>query len=108
MPNITLFIPVAAMPPDEAVAELSERCALLCTGVLRATLTNVHVACVAVHHGRGHPVFADVRYRLEPFRTPAVMETFMQGLQEAILHTVRLTPRIRCFGYTASNLHARN
>ncbi|BFO55209.1 MULTISPECIES: hypothetical protein [Comamonadaceae] len=108
MPNITLFIPAAAMPSDEAVADLSDRCALLCTGLLRAALANVHVACVAVHHGRGHPVFADVRYRLEPFRTTAVMEAFMQGLEEAILHTLRLIPRIRCFGYAAPNLHARN
>ncbi len=108
MPNITLFIPTAAMPSDEAVAELSDRCALLCTGLLHAAIANVHVACVAVHHGRGQPVFADVRYRSEPFRTPATMDAFMQGLEEAILHTLRLTPRIRCFGYGASNLHARN
>lgn len=108
MPNITLFIPAAAMPSDQAVAELSDRCALLCTGLLRAALANVHVACVAVHPGSGHPVFADVRYRLEPFRTPAVMEAFMQGLEEAIVQTLRLVPRIRCFGYAASNLHARN
>ncbi|ADX45807.1 hypothetical protein Acav_1891 [Paracidovorax avenae ATCC 19860] len=108
MPNITLFIPAAAMPSGEAVAELSDRCALLCTGLLQSALANVHVACVAVHPGCGHPVFADVRYRLEPFRTPAVMEAFMQGLEEAILQTLRLVPRIRCFGYAASNLHARN
>lgn len=69
---------------------------------------NVHVIYVAVRHGRGHPVFAEIQYRLEPFRTPPVMERFIEGLDNAITRNVGLTARIRCFGYEPSSIHARN
>lgn len=108
MPNVTIYIPADEMPPDEALAELTEQCTDLCTGVLQAKLANVHVICVAVRHGRGHPVFAEIQYRLEPFRTPPVMQRFMEGLDEAIRRKLDLTARIRCFGYAASSIHARN
>jgi phenylpyruvate tautomerase PptA (4-oxalocrotonate tautomerase family) len=108
MPNVTLFIPTETMPSNERLAELSERCTALCTDHLRAALDNVHVITVGVRHGRGHPVFADIRYRLEPFRTPPVMERFMEALDDAIRHVTGLTARIRCFGYAASSIHARN
>ncbi|ABC20834.1 hypothetical protein [Rhodospirillum rubrum] len=108
MPNITIHIPADKMPPDEALADLTEHCAELCTGILRAALGNVHILYVAVRHGRGHPVFAEIHYRLEPFRTPPVMERFMKGLDDAIKDTLGLTARIRCFGYAASSIHARN
>ena len=108
MPNVTIYIDAAKMPPDEALAELTEHCTELCTGILRAALANVHIVYVAVRHGRGHPAFADIQYRLEPFRTPSVMERFMEGLDDAIKGNIGLTARIRCFGTTASSLHARN
>lgn len=108
MPNVTIYIPAENMPPDEAFAELTEQCTELCTGILRAALANVHIVYVAVRHGRGHPAFAEVQYRLEPFRTPAVMERFMEGLDDAIKRKTGLTARIRCFGYAASSIHARN
>lgn len=108
MPNVTIFIPADRMPPDGALADLTEQCTELCTGILRAALVNVHVIYVAVRHGRGHPVFAEIQYRLEPFRTPPVMDRFMEGLDEAIRRNINLTARIRCFGYEASSVHARN
>ena len=108
MPNITIFIPADKMPPDGALADLTEQCTELCTGTLRAASENVHVFYVAVRHGRGQPVFAEIQYRLEPFRTPQVMDRFMEGLDEAIRRTIDLTARIRCFGYAASSIHARN
>lgn len=108
MPHLTFFIAAPAMPSEQALAELTQQCTRLCTQVLRAAQANVHIAYVPVHHGRGHPVWADVRYRLEPFRTPAVMQGFMEALDEAIQRGTRLTPRIRCFGYAASVVHARN
>ncbi|WP_370677260.1 hypothetical protein [Pleomorphomonas sp. PLEO] len=108
MPNVTIYIPADKMPPDEALAELTEQCSDLCTGVLRAALANVHIVYVAVRHGRGHPAFAEIHYRLEPFRTPPVMQRFMEGLDDAIRRNAGLTARIRCFGYQASSLHARN
>ncbi|MFK0166275.1 hypothetical protein [Rhizobium sp. NPDC090279] len=108
MPNVTIFIPADRMPPDEALADLTEQCTELCTGILRAALVNVHVTYVAVRHGRGHLVFAEIQYRLEPFRTPAVMDRFTEGLDDAIRRIIDLTARIRCFGYAASSIHARN
>lgn len=108
MPNITIFIQAEKMPPNETLAELTEQCTQLCTGVLKAALENVHVIYVAVHPGRGHPVFADIQYRLEPFRTPPVMDAFMERIDESIKRTTGLAARIRCFGYAAANIHARN
>lgn len=108
MPNVTIFIPAAGLPEAAALSELTGRCSDLCTGVLQAALENVHVVYVPVRHGRGHPVFADIRYRLAASRTPQLMERFMQELDDAIRHATGLTARIRCFGYAASCLHARN
>ncbi|WP_028536898.1 hypothetical protein [Paludibacterium yongneupense] len=108
MPNITIYISAEAMPPDHALAELTEQCSRLCVETLKAALQNVHIIYVAVRQGRGLPVFTEVRYRLEPFRTPPVMEAFMDKLDEAIRHATGLTARIRCFGHTGSTLHARN
>ncbi|MGQ7932963.1 hypothetical protein [Paraburkholderia sp. D1E] len=108
MPNVTFYIPMGQMPSDEKLAELSSDCIKLCTRVLEATLENVHVVYVDVRHGHGHPVFAEVQYRLETFRTLPVMNQFMEALDDAIARCTGLTARIRCFGYAASNIHARN
>lgn len=108
MPNITIYIPAEKMPSDARLAELTDQCTALCTGVLRAALKHVHIIYVPVRHGRGHAVFAEVSHRLEPFRTPPVMEQFMQGLDDAIQRTISLTARIRCFGYVAQNIYSRH
>ncbi|MFM0207233.1 hypothetical protein PQQ96_07465 [Paraburkholderia sediminicola] len=108
MPNVTFYMPTGQMPSDERLAELSCDCIELCTSVLEAELKNVHVIYVDVRHGHGHPVFAEVQYRLETFRTPLVMNRFMEGLDSAIARRTGLTARIRCFGYAASSIHARN
>ncbi|MCD7097336.1 hypothetical protein [Stenotrophomonas sp. MMGLT7] len=108
MPNVTIFIPAERMPAEEALRDLAGQCTELCTGVLGAALDNVHIIYVGVRRGRGHPVFAEIQYRLEPFRTPAVMEAFMERLDEAIRHATGMTARIRCFGHAAPDIHARN
>lgn len=108
MPNVTIYIPADRMPPAGALTDLTEQCTELCTGILQAALANVHVVYVAIRHGRGHPIFAEIQYRLEPFRTPPVMDRFMEGLDEAIRRNLDLTARIRCFGYAASSIYARN
>ncbi|WP_144109777.1 hypothetical protein [Paraburkholderia sp. BCC1886] len=108
MPNVTLHIPAAHMPSDETLAELTGDCIKLCTGVLKAALKNVHVMYVEVRRGHGHPVFAEVQYRLETFRTPSVMNQFMEALDDAIVRRTGFTARIRCFGHAAPNIHARN
>jgi len=108
MPNLTFYIHSGKMPSAERLAALSEDCVELCTSVLEAALKNVHVIYVGVQQGHGHPVFAEVQYRLEPFRPPEVMNRFAQALENTIDRHTGLTARIRCFGYAASNIYARN
>ncbi|MCA8256814.1 hypothetical protein LGM89_26410 [Burkholderia sp. AU31624] len=108
MPNVTFSIDATRMPADESLAALSRDCVELCTQVLEAELKNVHVIFLAVRHGHGHPVFADIRYRVGTSRTPEVMNRFMDALDQAIVRRTGLTARIRCFGYTASTIHVRN
>jgi len=108
MPSITIFIPAENMPSDAALSDLTDQCAELSTSVLQAAPDNVHVNFVAVRHGRGRPASAQVLYRLEPFRTPPVMERFMARLDDAIRRSTRLTARIRCFGFAAPGIFARN
>lgn len=105
---MTIFINAEMMPPEPNLAELTEECARLCTDILNAALDNVHVIYVAALQGRGHPAYAEIKYRLAPFRTPSVMDDFMARLDEAIKRHARLTARIRCFGYPADAAYARN
>jgi len=51
---------------------------------------------------------AEIKYRLEPFRTPSVMDAFTARLDQAIKRHTGLTARIRCFGYPALAIYARN
>ncbi|MBY8605561.1 hypothetical protein K7N18_12010 [Burkholderia arboris] len=108
MPNVTFHIDAERMPSDERLAGLSADCVELCTDVLQADLKNVHIIYVSVRHGHGYPVFAEVQYRAESFRPPAVMNAFMEALDHAIARHTGLTARIRCFGHAAPNIHARN
>ena len=108
MPNVTFFISAEKMPSDENLSELTEHCTRLCTEILKAKLENVHVIYVAVCHGRGHPAFAEIKYRLEPFRTKHVMDSFMKKLDEVIKCNAGITARIRCFGYGPTEIHALN
>ena len=91
MPNVTFHIDAERMPSDEGLIELSGDCIELCTHVLQAELKNVHVIYVSVRHGHGHPVFAEVQYRVESFRPPAVMNAFMEALDHAIVRRTGLT-----------------
>lgn len=108
MPNVTIFIPTEKMPSDENLTELTDQCTQLCTGILEAVPENVHIIYVGVRHGRGHQAFAEIKYRLEPFRTKPVMDSFMERLDGIIKRNTGLTARIRCFGYAAPAIHARN
>lgn len=108
MPNVTIFMPANAMPREESLAALTEQCTEFCTTILAAALANVHVIYVPVRHGRGHPIFAQIDHRLEPCRSPAVMDRFMAALDDAILSHTGLTARIRCFGYASASIAARN
>lgn len=105
MPSLTFYVS-APMPSELHLARLSDDCMRLCTTVLAAKAQNVHVVYVDVHSGHGLPIFVEVQYRLEPNRTPEVMERFMQRLQHAILQHTACQARIRCFGYGAAQIHA--
>jgi len=108
MPRLAIYFTEERMPAETILAALTEQCAGLCTDLLGAALDNVHIVYLAVRQGRGRPASAELTYRLEPGRTPAVMDEFMRQLDQAIQHHAGLTARIRCFGYLATSLHARN
>ena len=108
MPNVTIFIPGEKMPPDANLAALTDQCTQLCTELLEAALENVHIIYVGVRHGRGNPAYAEIKYRLVPFRTKAVMDVFMERLEAIIKANTGLAARIRCFGYATPAIHARN
>lgn len=108
MPNVTLFISQDKMPSEETLTTLTQECTALCTDLLGAALDKVHIIYVAVRHGRGHPVFAEIQFRLEVFRTAPVMEKFMEEIGDSIKRNTDLSARIRCFGYPTENIHARN
>ena len=108
MPSITMFISAQAWPTDEALERLSAQCAALCTEILFAAVENVHVIYVTVHHGRGRPIFVEFKYRLEPFRTQAVVDDFIDKLDSAIVSCTGTVARIRGFGYSRDAIQARH
>lgn len=108
MPNLTIYLPTDNLPEARKLASLADECTALCTGILKAALANVHIDFVSVTHGRGHPVFAQIQFRLDPVRTPPVMAEFMEKLDEAIIRHTGFTARIRCFGYAATHIDACN
>ena len=107
MPNVTIFIPSEKMPSDGHLTALTDQCTQLCTGILEAPLEKVHIIYVDVRHGRGNQAYAEIKYRLEPFRTKPVMDLFMEKLDGIIKGNTGLAARIRCFGYAAPAIHAR-
>lgn len=108
MPSITIFIPGTSMPSNAALDALSSACETLCTDVLSAAPGTIHVAYVPIRHGRGHPVSAEIRFRIASFRTTELMDRFMAELDREILRHTGFVARIRCFGYDTTHLHARH
>lgn len=108
MPTLTIYFTEERMPMETHLTALTEECTGLCTDLLGAALKNVHIQYLAVRHGRGHPASAELIYRMEPGRTSALMDEFMRQLDRAIQRRAGLTARIRCLGYPATSLHARN
>lgn len=108
MPSLTIYFTEEQMPAKDSSAALTERCTVLCTDVLGATLDDVHILYLAGRQGRGHSTSAELAYRLGPERTPEIMDEFMRQLDRAIRDHAGLTARIRCFGYANDSLHARN
>ncbi|MCR4465391.1 hypothetical protein [Burkholderia sp. SCN-KJ] len=108
MPSVTIFIPGTSMPSNAALDALSSACETLCTEVLRAAPGTIHVAYVPIRHGRGHPVSAEIRFRIASFRTTELMDRFMAELDREILRHTGFVARIRCCGYDTTHLHARH
>ncbi|WP_322026727.1 hypothetical protein [Burkholderia sp. BCC1977] len=108
MPSVTIFIPEASMPSNAVLDALSSACETLCTDVLSAAPGTIHVAYVPVRHGCGHPVSAEIRFRIASFRTTELMNRFMTELDREILHHTGFVARIRCFGHDTPHLHARH
>lgn len=108
MPNLTFYISQQHAGRLTDLHDLTRACSALCTGILAAESENVHIIYVEVKPGCGHPVYAELFYRLTNVRTSEVMEEFMRELERAIRQASGLTARIRCFGSAASHLFARN
>ncbi|WJV63408.1 hypothetical protein PCO87_04810 [Pectobacteriaceae bacterium C52] len=108
MPNISFYISDDKFDELTGLPALTHRCAELCTGILQAEPDKVHIIYIAIRHGRGHPVYAEVCYRLEPHRTPEVMASFISDLEAVIQQEIGLMARIRCFGSAPSQIYSRN
>ena len=109
MPNVSVYIPGPRMPDAEKLDRFTATCTELCTGVLKATLNNVHIIFIPVlPQGRGHSAWVEVQYRLETFRPPEVMKDFIAKVDRLVKDEFGFTARIRCFGYGAEAVHALN
>lgn len=108
MPNLTFYISADHSDRFTEQPNVTRHCSKLCGNILGAEPEKVHIIYVDVRQGCGHPVYAELFYRLTKWRTPEVMENFMSELDLAIRQTMGLMVRIRCFGFTAPQIHARN
>lgn len=106
MPNLTFYIAEDQFGQISDVSDLTQRCRSLCVNHLGAAVENVHIIYIAVQSGCGHPIYAELIYRLSDTRSAEVMTTFMQRLDEIIQQATGLTPRIRCFGSKPEQLYA--
>ena len=101
MPNLKFYLSQEHSARFSDLRDLTRTCSALCTGILAAESENVHIIYVDVKPGCGHPVYAELFYRLTNVRTSEVMEEFMRELERAIRQASGLTARIRCFGSAA-------
>lgn len=108
MPNLTFYISENHADKFKNLNNFTHKCTTLCCDILGAELKNVHIIFVAVKPGCGHPVYAELFFRLTPLRTHKVVENFMHELDFAIQQASGLTTRIRCFGSPAEHIFNRN
>ncbi|VFS89589.1 Uncharacterised protein [Raoultella planticola] len=81
MPNLTFYISQQHAGRLTDLHGLTRACSALCTGILAAESENVHIIYVEVKPGCGHPVYAELFYRLTSERTPEVMAEFMREVR---------------------------
>ncbi|WP_353613290.1 hypothetical protein [Mangrovibacter phragmitis] len=108
MPNLTFYISENHGDKFKNLDDFTHKCSVLCCDILGAEPKNIHIIFVYVKAGCGQPVCAELFYRLTALRTHEVMENFMRQLDFATQQVSGLTTRIRCFGYPAEHIFARN
>lgn len=108
MPNLTFYISEKHADRFKNLYDFIGKCSALCCDILGAERKNVHIIFIKVKPGCGQPVYAELFYRLTPWRPHKVMESFMRELDVATQQASGLTARIRCFGSQAEHLFARN
>ncbi|WP_413727836.1 hypothetical protein [Sodalis sp. RH19] len=108
MPNLTFYISEDQSDRFTDLPDFTHICRALCSEILGAEAEKVHIIYVDVRPGCGHPVYAELCYRLTKSRVPDVMEKFMRELDLAIRQASGLMARIRCFGSSAPQIFALN
>lgn len=108
MPNITFYLSDEKFSGKNDFSTLTQRCVELCLNILHAKSEKIHIIYLSVQSGCGHPIYVEVRYRLESHRTPEVMSSFMSSLDFLIQQELNTTARIRCFGTPEFHLYAMN
>ncbi|WP_202743955.1 hypothetical protein [Acinetobacter calcoaceticus] len=108
MPNLVIYISEAYSNQISNLDDLTMKGQALCVEVLKAEPSKIHIIYITVKHGVGHPIYAELTYRLSENRSSEVMEVFMKSLDKAILKTIGVKARIRCFGSPSTQLYAYN
>jgi hypothetical protein len=108
MPNLSFYISKELLEQIETITALTQDCQSLCVDYLKADIEKVHIIYISVQSGCGHPVYAELRYRLLASRSAKTMDTFMHELDQIIQKALGVTPRIRCFAYPPEQLYAYN
>ena len=109
MPVITAtFDPAVDVSPADA-ERFNARVAGLCLDQLSAAPDKVQILMVrAIAPVHGASIYIGVQYRHQDFRSPGVMDGFMQALDHLCMELFGKTPRIRCFPSRNDQLFARN
>ncbi|AKL12399.1 TPA: hypothetical protein I8271_001728 [Kluyvera intermedia] len=108
MPNLTFYLSQEYAGRFSDLPAFTRICSDLCRDILAAEPNNIHIIFITVKPGCGHPVYAELFYRLTTQRTPEVMEHFMRKLDSATQQAWGFMARIRCFAFSAPHPYALN
>ncbi|QLK61525.1 hypothetical protein GE278_12420 [Enterobacteriaceae bacterium Kacie_13] len=108
MPSITLYTSASHRLNAQSFAEFSTVLVRLAKEILKAKENNIHISYLTAEISFGTPVYFEAKLRQEVFRTPAVLDQFMQQVDLLIKEKTGVIARIRCFSFEASNIYAKN
>ena len=110
MPVIKIFASDALLRPDPLAQEhLASAITGACTDILRAALAQIQVMLIPVQAVlRGEKIYIEVNFRDTGFRSPEVVDAFMNRLESDVVGCYATLPRIRCFAENSAALFARN